>query len=82
MVEEENAPEIYDSLPYYDNELEKHPELKEIVEKEFAKAPKLPTTLHPKVPPEPNLFAVKSFSSKIHQHTILTREIEQSFTRC
>ena len=60
MVEEETTPEIYDSLPYYDDELERFPELKEVVDREFAKVPKPPSTLHPKVPPEPNLFAVRS----------------------
>lgn len=58
MAEEESAPEIYDSLPYYDNDLEKYPNLKEVVDKEFARVPKPPTSLHPKVPPEVNLFAV------------------------
>jgi len=58
MSLEANASEIYDSLPYYDNDLEEFPNLKEIVEKEFAKAPKAPSNLHPKVPPEINLFAV------------------------
>jgi len=56
-AEAESAPEIYDSLPYYDNDLERYPNLKEIVEKEFAKEPKPPATLHPKAPPEINLFA-------------------------
>jgi pre-mRNA-splicing factor SPF27 len=58
-AEEESAPEIYDSLPYYDNELERYPHLKEVVDREFAKVPKPPSTLHSKVPPEVNLFAVR-----------------------
>jgi pre-mRNA-splicing factor SPF27 len=58
MTEEGSVPEIYDSLPYYDNDLEVHPNLKAVVDREFAKVPKPPTSLHPKVPPEANLFAV------------------------
>jgi len=57
MAEEGSSSEIYDSLPYYDNDLERYPNLKEVVEKEFAKVPKPPSSLHPKVPPEPSLFA-------------------------
>jgi len=56
MAEEESGPEIYDSLPYYDNDLEQYPNLKEVVEREFATVSKPPTTLHPKVPPEALLF--------------------------
>ena len=51
---------IFDSLPYYDNELEQYPILKERVEKELAREGKPPQTLHPKVPPEPTLFAVRA----------------------
>ncbi|KAI0651603.1 breast carcinoma amplified sequence 2 [Trametes meyenii] len=48
---------IFDSLPYYDNELEQYPFLKEKVERELAREGKPPQTLHPGVPPEPTLFA-------------------------
>lgn len=49
---------IFDALPYYDNDLEVHPELKAKVEKELAREGKPPTTLHPKVPPPVTLFSV------------------------
>lgn len=48
---------VFDALPYYDNDLEVHPELKAKVEKELAREGKPPTTLHPKVPPPINLFS-------------------------
>jgi len=51
------ATAIFDALPYYDNDLEVHPELKAKVEKELAREGKPPTTLHPKVPPPVNLFS-------------------------
>ncbi|KAJ4489552.1 breast carcinoma amplified sequence 2 [Lentinula edodes] len=51
-----SAPEIFDSLPYYDDDLTKFPFLKEKVEKELAREPKPPTTLHPRVPPAYELF--------------------------
>ncbi|KAG2350643.1 breast carcinoma amplified sequence 2, partial [Suillus weaverae] len=48
--------EIFDSLPYYDNDLEQNPILKEKVERELAREPKPPQTLHPRVPPPIELF--------------------------
>jgi hypothetical protein len=51
--------EIFDSLPYYDNDLELHPILKQKVEQELAREPKPPQTLHPRVPPPAKLFAVR-----------------------
>ncbi|EMD41669.1 hypothetical protein CERSUDRAFT_128654 [Gelatoporia subvermispora B] len=48
---------IFDSLPYYDNDLEQHPILKEKVEEELAREAKTPQGLHPHVPPSPKLFA-------------------------
>lgn len=50
--------EIFDSLPYYDNDLEKNPILREKVERELAREPKQPQTLHPRVPPPIELFKV------------------------
>jgi hypothetical protein len=62
-VEQDTQDTIYDSLPYYDKELEEYPELREIVDKEFQKgAKKPPNKLHPKVPPEITLFAVRTSS--------------------
>ncbi|KAG0703116.1 breast carcinoma amplified sequence 2 [Suillus ampliporus] len=51
--------EIFDSLPYYDNDLEQNPILKEKVERELAREPKPPQTLHPRVPPPLELFKDK-----------------------
>ncbi|THV07578.1 breast carcinoma amplified sequence 2 [Dendrothele bispora CBS 962.96] len=48
--------EIFDSLPYYDNDLEEDPTLREKVEHELARHRKNPTTLHPRVPPPYQLF--------------------------
>lgn len=52
--------ELLDSLPYYDNDLDTHPELRQKVEQELARAGKPPTTLHPRVPPPITLFAVST----------------------
>ncbi|KAJ7630624.1 breast carcinoma amplified sequence 2 [Roridomyces roridus] len=49
-------PQLLDSLPYFDNDLERFPGLKEKVDREFARQPKPPATLHPGVPPEYQLF--------------------------
>ncbi|EPQ60954.1 breast carcinoma amplified sequence 2 [Gloeophyllum trabeum ATCC 11539] len=49
--------EIFDSLPYYDNDLEQYPHLKQKVEQELAReAGTVPQELHPKVPPPFELF--------------------------
>ncbi|KAG6910603.1 hypothetical protein DXG01_009554 [Tephrocybe rancida] len=52
-------PEIFDSLPYYDDDLQKYPSLQLKVEQELARQPKPPTTLHPRVPPAFELFSVR-----------------------
>jgi len=52
------ATAIFDALPYYDNDLEVHPDLRSKVEKELAREGKPPTALHPKVPPPIDLFSV------------------------
>ncbi len=62
---------IYDSLPYYDNELEQYPILKQKVEKELAREGKPPQSLHPGVPPEPTLFAVRAQASARLESLIL-----------
>jgi pre-mRNA-splicing factor SPF27 len=54
------SPVIFDSLPYYDNDLDKYPFLREKVERELAKEPKPPEALHPRVPPPITLFAVRA----------------------
>ncbi|PPQ97160.1 hypothetical protein CVT26_000423 [Gymnopilus dilepis] len=51
------ATPIFDSLPYYDDDLQKYPHLKEKVDKELARELKAPQTLHPRVPPPVELFA-------------------------
>ncbi|KAF5368326.1 hypothetical protein D9758_002341 [Tetrapyrgos nigripes] len=48
--------EIFDSLPYYDNDLDEDPTLREKVERELARHRKNPTTLHPRVPEAYQLF--------------------------
>jgi len=52
-------PEIFDSLPYYDDDLQKYPLLKQKVDHELGRQPKPPSTLHPRVPPPYELFAVR-----------------------
>ncbi|KAG1716347.1 hypothetical protein ID866_831 [Astraeus odoratus] len=53
----EQRPAILDSLPYYDNDLEQYPILKEKVEKELAREPKPPPhSIHPLLPPRFELF--------------------------
>lgn len=49
---------LFDSLPYYDNDLEQYPILKEKVDKELAREPKPPQTMHPLVPPSLEVFKV------------------------
>jgi pre-mRNA-splicing factor SPF27 len=51
--------EIFDSLPYYDNDLDNFPDLRNKVERELAREPKPPQTLHPRVPPPITLFTVR-----------------------
>ncbi|KIM67078.1 hypothetical protein SCLCIDRAFT_1210555 [Scleroderma citrinum Foug A] len=51
-----NSEGLLDSLPYYDNDLERYPILKEKVERELAREPKPPPSLHPLVPPPFELF--------------------------
>ncbi|CAL1696446.1 unnamed protein product [Somion occarium] len=51
------APAIFDSLPYYDNDLERDPSLKERAEKLIAREVQSSTTFHPRVPPPIELFS-------------------------
>lgn len=63
----EQPPAIFDSLPYYDNDLERYPILREKVEKELAREAR-PQGIHPKVPPPPKLFAVSPFSVPLSEN--------------
>jgi hypothetical protein len=63
MAETPAPPEIFDSLPYYDDDLQKFPALKQKVDQELARQPKPPNTLHPRVPPPFELFAVREHDS-------------------
>ncbi|PBK77085.1 uncharacterized protein ARMOST_09234 [Armillaria ostoyae] len=49
--------EIYDSLPYYDDDLDKFPLLRQKVDQEFSRQSKPPSTVHPRVPPPYELFS-------------------------
>ncbi|KAH0590390.1 Pre-mRNA-splicing factor SPF27 [Termitomyces sp. J132] len=57
MDETSSHPEIFDSLPYYDDDLQKYPDLKLKVEQELAREPKPPSALHPRVPPPFEFFS-------------------------
>ncbi|KAG6837033.1 hypothetical protein H0H93_015896 [Arthromyces matolae] len=57
MAEASSQAEIFDSLPYYDDDLQRFPDLKLKVDRELAKEPKPPSTLHPNVPPPFELFS-------------------------
>ena len=63
------APQLFDSLPYYDNDLETHPILREKVQHELAvETQKIQQeTLHPRVPPSVEIFVV-SQSNVQHVH--------------
>lgn len=52
--------EIFDSLPYYDDDLDQDPLLQELVQKEIAKEPKPSSEPHPNLPPAFELFTVRS----------------------
>ncbi|KAL5534572.1 hypothetical protein ACEPAG_1035 [Sanghuangporus baumii] len=57
-TDNDQQPEIFDSLPYYDNDLDVHPALKQKVEAELARESRNnPQTLHPRVPPPLELFS-------------------------
>jgi pre-mRNA-splicing factor SPF27 len=52
--------QLLDSLPYYDNDLDQFPELREKVDRELAREPKPPAALHPRLPPAYQLFSVRA----------------------
>jgi pre-mRNA-splicing factor SPF27 len=49
---------IFDSLPYYDNDLEQFPILRAKVDQELAKEGQPPSELHPSLAAEYELFVV------------------------
>lgn len=51
--------EVFDSLPYYDDDMQKYPYLKQKVEQELARELQSSETLHPRVPPAIELFTVR-----------------------
>jgi pre-mRNA-splicing factor SPF27 len=64
--------DVLDSLPYYDDDLQKYPFLKDKVEQEIARElGKVPTALHPRVPPEVELFTVRKRDAKRVQKSLL-----------
>ncbi|KAF8528063.1 breast carcinoma amplified sequence 2 [Hysterangium stoloniferum] len=68
-TESEAFTELLDSLPYYDNDLDVHPQLRRKVEAELARVPKpIPGVLHPKVSPPISLF---------QNHPLLAAELER-----
>lgn len=62
-MQETPASQLFDSLPYYDNDLETHPILREKVQHELAvETQKIQQeTLHPRVPTSVELFVVSPF---------------------
>ncbi|KAI5124447.1 hypothetical protein M0805_008331 [Coniferiporia weirii] len=73
----EQQTEIFDSLPYYDNDLDVYPALKQKVEAELARENKQnPQTLHPKVPPPIELFTnnplLQAELQRVESHQPLT----------
>jgi pre-mRNA-splicing factor SPF27 len=58
---------IFDSLPYYDNDLDLYPNLREKVEKELAREGKNPQSLHPNVPPPIELFTASHLNQIVQQ---------------
>lgn len=62
-----DAPSSYipDSLPYYDNDLDQIPGLKEKVDRELAKENKSSQELHPHIPPPFELFAVSTLLAMV-----------------
>ncbi|KAI0094584.1 breast carcinoma amplified sequence 2 [Irpex rosettiformis] len=55
--EQTQGPAVFDSLPYYDNDLERDPGLKDKAERLIARELKPHKELHPKVPPPLDLFS-------------------------
>ena len=74
------APQLFDSLPYYDNDLETHPILREKVQHELAvETQKIQQeTLHPRIPPPVELFVVSPSndqrSTQVISQTVLSEQ--------
>lgn len=64
-LDEDSSNDIFDSLPYYDDDLQNFPHLQQKVEQELARELKKvnQTVLHPKVPPPVELFTVREHGS-------------------
>ena len=73
--DESTTPAIFDSLPYYDNDLEREPTLKDKAERLIARELKPQQGLHPRVPPPIALFAVRmlEFRSAISESNLSLR---------
>lgn len=59
MSQSANSPAIFDSLPYFDNDLEINPNLQKKVDHELSRELKPQQGLHPLVPPPYELFVVR-----------------------
>jgi hypothetical protein len=57
--------DLFESLPYYDDDLQKYPHLAALVDKELARELRASQTLHPNVPPlvEPHIVSDRVFFS-------------------
>jgi hypothetical protein len=86
MADSPQQIEIFDSLPYYDNDLQNYPQLKEKVDQELARQPKPPSTIHPRVPPPYELFAVREQDSeptfRSQAYIVSHCFLEKPFTSC
>lgn len=66
-IDETQPSVLLDSLPYYDNDLERDASLKERAEKLIQRELKQqPQALHPRVPPPPVVFAVRARTLFLH----------------
>lgn len=70
--------EIFDSLPYYDDDLQKYPHLKQKVEQELARELQSYDTLHPRVPPPIELFTVREQLSSLHFINCANRKLKRT----
>jgi hypothetical protein len=70
---------LFDSLPYYDDDLEVHPILREKVQHELAvETQKIQQeVLHPRVPPPLDLFAVSPSNMQSHLFQALSTSFSE-----